>query len=138
MKKIYISIIMSIILISSFAQDKSSKSIIISNSYTDITHYEKYKIISCYFNNIENEIINNFLSELKSTQGLNVLSDKNIENPNRILFTKIRLENNFDKEKLMSILNKYSITHIIIDGKPTTIEEYFNSVNKIKSNGIIK
>jgi hypothetical protein len=132
------SIFTALILIVCFninAQTENLRSIIISNSKTDIINTEQNKVVTCYLSETQNLNILDFKNKLNSISGIKVLNLKKIQSQNHILYSKIQISNDYQKDKLLEFLHEFSFSQIIIDGKILSIDDFLNKPKR--NNGII-
>jgi hypothetical protein len=102
---------------------------------TDVEYHNHFKKVKCYITGVLSSY-HDFITDLNKVEGITVGFSKTIEVPNKLIYAVITIENHFDKTILVKILRQYQISHIIIDGKKTTIEEYFKLYQK--QDGVIQ
>lgn len=98
---------------------------IIINSSKDIVETELNKIITFYTKGLSASEIDGFKNGLKHIQGLKLhfltITDQQLKVANG----KIEMVKTYDKNQLITLLNKYNIKEIVLNGKPKTLKEFF-------------
>lgn len=137
MKKIITSIIFIALSLNVLFSQTITNSIIVNNK-SDVVKTVKGKIISFYIKGLSTIQINEFSTKIVAVSGIELHFLKVTDIALKMAQGKIQVYNNYDKNAFKTFLKKYNITQIVFNGKPSTIEEFFNKKTKEKGRVVAK
>lgn len=137
MKKIIIFIIFVTLSLNTLFSQTITNSIIVNNK-SDVVKTVKGKIISFYIKGLSTIQINEFSTKIDAISGVELHFLKITDTALKMAQGKIQVDKNHDNKAVEILLKKYNITQIVFNGKPSTIEEFFNKKTKEKGRVVAK
>ena len=128
MKKIILSLIITINIGVIYGQTQTASSII--NSNKDIIETASNKIINFYTKGLSPIELDGFKNGLKNIQGLKLHFLKVTDLKLKVANGKIEMIKTYDKNQLIVLLNKYNVKEIVLNGNPKTLKEFFYKKDK--------